>query len=45
MVYIEAQDKKLKFWIKTSELQAGWFNRSKDRFNQSKFAYQQNQQT
>ena len=45
MVYIEAQDKKLKFGIKTSELQAGWFNRSKDRFDRSKFAYQQNQQT
>ena len=45
MVYIEAQDKKLKFGIKTSELQAGWFDRSKDRFDQSKFAYQQNQQT
>ena len=26
MVYIEAQDKKLKFGIKTSELQAGWFD-------------------
>ena len=38
MVYIEAQDKKLKFGIKTSELQAGWFDRSK-------FVYQQNQQT
>ena len=38
MVYIEAQDKKLKFGIKTSELQAGWFY-------QSKFTYQQNQQT
>ena len=32
MVYIEAQDKKLKFGIKTNELQAGWFE------------YQQNQQ-
>ena len=30
MVYIEAQDKKLKFGIKTSELPAGWFDRSKD---------------
>ena len=29
MVYIEAQDKKLKFGIKISELQAGWFDRSK----------------
>ena len=38
MVYIEAQDKKLKFRIKTSELQAGWFDRSK-------IPYQQNQQT
>ena len=27
MVYIEAQDKKLKFGIKTNELQAGWFDR------------------
>ena len=45
MVYIEAQDKKLNFGIKTSELQAGWFDRSKDRFDQSKIAYQQNQQT
>ena len=26
MVYIEAQDKKLKFGIKTNELQAGWFD-------------------
>ena len=29
MVYIDAHDKKLKFGIKTSELQAGWFDRSK----------------
>ena len=26
MVYIEAQDKKLKFGIKTNELQASWFD-------------------
>ena len=26
MVYIEAQDKKLKFGIKTNELQAIWFD-------------------
>ena len=26
MVYIEAQDKKLKFGIKTNELQAVWFD-------------------
>ena len=26
MIYIEAQDKKLKFRIKTNELQVGWFN-------------------
>ena len=26
MIYIEAQDKKLKFEIKTNELQASWFN-------------------
>ena len=45
MDYIEAQDKKLKFGIKTNELQAGWFDRSKDKLNQSKIAYQQNQQT
>ena len=45
MVYIEAQDKKLKFGIKTSELQAGWFDRSKDSFDRFKFVYQQNQQT
>ena len=37
MVYIEAQDKKIKFGIKKNELQAGWFD-------WSKFAYQQNQQ-
>ena len=36
MVYIKAQDKKLKFGIKTNELQAGWFDRSKDRLDQSK---------
>ena len=45
MVYIEAQDKKLKFGIKTDELQAGWFDQSKDRLDRSKIAYQQNQQT
>ena len=39
MVYIEAQDKKLKFGIKTNELQAGWFDWSKDKFDQSKIAY------
>ena len=44
MVYIEAQDKKLKFGIKTSELQTGWFDRSKDKFDRSKIVYQQNQQ-
>ena len=44
MVYIEAQDKKIKFGIKTNELQAGWFDQSKDRFDWSKIAYQQNQQ-
>ena len=26
MIYIEAQDKKLKFGIKTNELQAVWFD-------------------
>ena len=26
MVYIEAQDKKLNFGIKTNELQVGWFD-------------------
>ena len=26
MVYIESQDKKLKFGIKTNELQVGWFD-------------------
>ena len=45
MVYIEAQDKKLKFGIKTNELQASWFDRLKDRLDRSKIAYQQNQQT
>ena len=45
MVYIEAQDKKLKFGIETNELQAGWFDRLKDRFDWSKITYQQNQQT
>ena len=45
MVYIEAQDIKLKFGIKKNELQAGWFDQSKDRLDQSKIAYQQNQQT
>ena len=44
MVYTEAQDKKLKFGIKINELQAGWFDRSKDRLDRSKIAYQQNQQ-
>ena len=43
MVYIEAQDKKLNFGIKTNELQAGWFDRLKDRFDWSKIAYQQTQ--
>ena len=33
MVYTKAQDKKLKFGIKTNELQAGWFDRSKDRLD------------
>ena len=42
---LKSKTKKLKFGIKTSELQAGWFDWSKDRFDQSKFAYQQNQQT
>ena len=41
MVYIEAQDEKLKFEIKTNELQAGWFDRSKDKLDRSKIAYQQ----
>ena len=41
MAYIEAQDKKLKFGIKTNELQAGWLDGSKDRLNRSKIAYQQ----
>ena len=40
MVYIESEDKKLKFGIKRSELQAGWFDQSKDRFDLSKLAYQ-----
>ena len=44
MVYIEVQDKKLKFGIKKNELQASWFDRSKDRLDRSKIAYQQNQQ-
>ena len=42
---LKPKKKKLKFGIKTNELQAGWFNRSKDRFDWSKIAYQQNQQT
>ena len=42
---LKPKTKKLKFGIKTNELQAGWFDRSKDRFDQSKITYKQNQQT
>ena len=42
---LKPKTKKLKFGIKTNELQAGWFDRSKDRFDLSKITYQQNQQT
>ena len=40
MVYNEAQEKKLKFGIKTNELQAGRLDRSKDKFDRSKIVYQ-----
>ena len=42
---LKPKTKKLKFGIKTIELQAGWFDQSKDRLDRSKIAYQQNQRT
>ena len=42
---LKPKTKKLKFGIKTNELQDGWFDRFKDRLDRSKIAYQQNQKT
>ena len=42
---LKPKTKKLKFRIKTNELQASWFDWSKVKLDRSKITYQQNQQT